>query len=247
MLACDGWWEIGYWRWSKLFPIQSISCWAKLKRDQWHQNLELEVKSEIPVSGGWSGSKRSNNRGSLDQSWRHIRCRSDLWNTSWLLGRLEGGQETRTWCECLKIALTNTSESNKHKEITFEETYCMQVASPSEMTGLAYDAATNYLVACNRSSVVQLFAIDTMVILRNIFSITIGDYIPRAIAFGPLSGENRNILVFGLHNGEMWVWVNFWMFRCWRRDSSATLYAQAMAKLNAQWRLVVWCEFTCKN
>jgi hypothetical protein len=91
------------------------------------------------------------------------------------------------------------------KEIMFEETYCAQVASPSEMTGLAYDAATNYLATCNRSAVVQLFAIDTMVILRNMFSVTIGDYVPRAIAFGPLSGENRNILVFGLHNGEMCV------------------------------------------
>lgn len=87
----------------------------------------------------------------------------------------------------------------------FEETYCTQVASPSEMTGLAYDPATNYLATCNRSAVVQLFAIDTMVILRNMFSVTIGDYVPRAIAFGPLSGENRNILVFGLHNREMCV------------------------------------------
>ena len=87
----------------------------------------------------------------------------------------------------------------------FEKTYCMQVASPSEMTGLAYDPATNYLATCNRSAVVQLFAIDTMVILPNMFSVTIGDYVPRAIAFGPLSGENRNILVFGLHNREMCV------------------------------------------
>lgn len=93
---------------------------------------------------------------------------------------------------------------NKHnlKEITFEETYCAQVASPSEITGLTYDVATNYLAACNRSAVIQLFEIDTMVILRNIFSVTIGDYIPRSIAFGR---ENRNILVFGLHNGEMCV------------------------------------------
>ena len=91
------------------------------------------------------------------------------------------------------------------KEITFEETYCAQVASPSEITGLTYDVATNYLAACNRSAVIQLYAIDPMMILRNIFSVTIGDYIPRSIAFGPLNGENRNILVFGLHNGEMCV------------------------------------------
>lgn len=120
-----------------------------------------------------------------------------------LLGQLEGGPKTRGQCECLEIALADTS--NKHKEITFKETYCVQVASPSEMTGLTYDAATNYLAACNCNAVVQLFAIGTMVILRNIFSVMIGDYVPRAIAFGPLSGENRNILVFGLHNGEMCV------------------------------------------
>lgn len=119
---------------------------------------------------------------------------------------MEGGPKIRRR-EYLEIALAD--DFNKHnsnlKEITFEETYCAQIASPSEMTGLTYDAATNYLAACNRRGVVQLFAIDTMVKLCSVFSVTIGDYIPRAIAFGPLNGENRNILVFGLHNGEMCV------------------------------------------
>lgn len=91
------------------------------------------------------------------------------------------------------------------KAAAFEETYCVQVAQPSEITGLAYEAASNRLAVCNWSAVVQLFAIDEMVTLRNVVSVTIcaGECVPKSIAFGPINGEDRHLLVFGLHDGQV--------------------------------------------
>jgi hypothetical protein len=85
----------------------------------------------------------------------------------------------------------------------FEEVNCVQVASPSEITGLAFEAGSNQLAVCNRNSVVQVFTMDGLMKLHVIFSVTIGDYLPKAIAFGPMSGGNREILTFGLYDGNM--------------------------------------------
>jgi hypothetical protein len=87
--------------------------------------------------------------------------------------------------------------------VAFEETYCTQLAHLSEIMGIAYEAASNCLAVCNQSAVVQLFVVDRMVILRNVVSVTIfaGDCIPKAIAFGPINGEDCHVLVFGLHDG----------------------------------------------
>jgi hypothetical protein len=76
------------------------------------------------------------------------------------------------------------------------------MARPSEVTGLAFDATSNYLAACNRDGIVQLYALDSMMALRVIFSLTVDQDIPKAIAFGQM-GDSRDVLVFGLHNGKM--------------------------------------------
>jgi indole-3-glycerol phosphate synthase len=77
------------------------------------------------------------------------------------------------------------------------------MARPSEITGLAFDSTSNYLAACNREGIVQLYALDSMMGLRVLFSVTVDQEIPKAIAFGQVGENNRDVMVFGLHNGKM--------------------------------------------
>jgi hypothetical protein len=77
------------------------------------------------------------------------------------------------------------------------------MARPSEITGLAFDPTSNYLAACNRDGIVQLYALDSMMALRVLFSVTVDQEIPKAIAFGQMGGNSRDVVVFGLHNGKM--------------------------------------------
>lgn len=81
--------------------------------------------------------------------------------------------------------------------------HCVLVANPGEITGLAFDASSNHLAVCNCNSIIQVFGIEAMMNLRAIFSVTIGDYVPKAIAFGQMASEHRELLVFGLHDGQM--------------------------------------------
>ncbi|KAG6912618.1 hypothetical protein DXG01_013419 [Tephrocybe rancida] len=83
----------------------------------------------------------------------------------------------------------------------FEEVFCAQMAVPSEITGLAFDAATNRLAVCNRNSAVQAFAVDTKMELHQIFSVIIDNHLPKAIAFHHAGSEHKDILTFGMHDG----------------------------------------------
>jgi hypothetical protein len=86
---------------------------------------------------------------------------------------------------------------------SFEELHCMLVARPGEISGLAFDPASNHLAICNRNSVIQLFIIDGLMTPRIKFSITIDDFVPKAIAFGLMCSDTRAILAFGLNDGQM--------------------------------------------
>lgn len=87
------------------------------------------------------------------------------------------------------------------QETAFEEVFCAEMAYPSEVTSLAFESAAEHLAACNRDGVVQLYSVDTLLGLRNIFSLHVEKDIPKAIAFR----GDRNILMFGLHSGKTYV------------------------------------------
>ena len=90
------------------------------------------------------------------------------------------------------------------QETAFEEVDSVCIARPSEILSLAFDAASNYLAATNRDGIVQLYALEATMKIRNIFSISIGGKdIPKAVAFGHMGGNSRNLLVFGLNHGTM--------------------------------------------
>lgn len=80
------------------------------------------------------------------------------------------------------------------QQLSFEEMHCAEVANPGEITGLAFNAASNHLAVCNQNSVVQMFTIDATMTPRVIFSVTISNYLLKAIAFRQMGRENRDIL-----------------------------------------------------
>jgi hypothetical protein len=90
---------------------------------------------------------------------------------------------------------------------TFEEVRCIQLAHPGEISGLAFEGASNRLAVINRNSLVQLLMVDSLMELRPIFSVTIDDCLPKAIAFGHTNGESQRILVFSMHDGRMYVFL----------------------------------------
>lgn len=86
---------------------------------------------------------------------------------------------------------------------TFEEVYCAVTALPSEITSVAFDNASNHLAVANRKGVVQLYTVGSFIRLTNIWSISLGDEIPKGVAFGPMGMRNRDLLAFGLHHGNV--------------------------------------------
>ena len=75
------------------------------------------------------------------------------------------------------------------------------MAYPLEVTGLAFEPVADYLATCKQDGTVQLYAVDTLLALRNIFSLHIDKDIPKAIAFR----GDRNVIMFGLHSGKTYA------------------------------------------
>ncbi|KAJ7668603.1 WD40-repeat-containing domain protein [Mycena polygramma] len=83
----------------------------------------------------------------------------------------------------------------------FEEVSCCRLTHPGEITGLAFDPSSNRGAVCNRNGVVQVHALDNSMNMRPLYSISISNTSPKAIAFGAVHGSERDILVFGLYDG----------------------------------------------
>ncbi|KAJ7503891.1 WD40-repeat-containing domain protein [Mycena galericulata] len=85
----------------------------------------------------------------------------------------------------------------------FEELHSVQLVNAGEVTGLAFDSASNRLIVCHRNSVVQSYAIDRSITPQPIFSVVIENFVPKAIAFGDFKNNEQEIMVFGLHDGRI--------------------------------------------
>lgn len=75
----------------------------------------------------------------------------------------------------------------------------MRLIKPVEITGLAYDPPTRRLAVCHRGGIVQVFRMP----LTPVYTIELPGIVPRAVAFGQLRGNERDVLVFSLYDGEM--------------------------------------------
>lgn len=87
----------------------------------------------------------------------------------------------------------------------FEEVFCGRLDMPGEITGLAFDTVSNRLAVCNRNGLVHVYALDGSMNLRSLYLRSIPKSSPKSIAFGAISGNERDILVFSLYSGRMCV------------------------------------------
>ncbi|KAF8197686.1 WD40-repeat-containing domain protein [Mycena galopus ATCC 62051] len=85
----------------------------------------------------------------------------------------------------------------------FVETFCRRLANGSEIMALAFDAVSNRLAVSNYGSAVQVYALAASSEPRVIFAITIVDFIPKALVFGAMRGNERELLAFGHLDGKI--------------------------------------------
>ena len=124
---------------------------------------------------------------------------------------------------------------------SFEELHCVLVARPGEISGLAFDSASNHLALCNRNSVIQLFTVDGLMTPRIKFSITVADFVPKAIAFGLTSGDTRALLAFGMYDGQMRVhFETLYVTTCLTEHTD--IHCDVMGVLNTPEVLVDACK-----
>ncbi|KAF8180504.1 WD40-repeat-containing domain protein [Mycena galopus ATCC 62051] len=89
--------------------------------------------------------------------------------------------------------------------MAFTEAYVFQLAHPSEITGLAYEPASQRLAISNRNAVIQVYRLDDELNLRPISVHRIRDLlVPMAIAFtGSVRGQELLLFANGEHDGHM--------------------------------------------
>jgi hypothetical protein len=71
------------------------------------------------------------------------------------------------------------------------------------VTGLTFKAALNHLAVCTHNSIILVFMVNILMDLHVIFSVKIKNFLPKAIAFGHMNGDTRDVLVFGMHDSRM--------------------------------------------
>ncbi|KAJ7859852.1 WD40-repeat-containing domain protein [Mycena olivaceomarginata] len=87
----------------------------------------------------------------------------------------------------------------------FEEISCVRIVNPAEITGLAFDAPSNRLAVCHRGGMIQVFTLDSTMSLKEVFSLELKNVTPRAIAFGQMYFNDRDVMVFDLYRGDVYT------------------------------------------
>ncbi|KAJ7441263.1 WD40-repeat-containing domain protein [Mycena latifolia] len=87
----------------------------------------------------------------------------------------------------------------------FVESSCVRMTNPGEVTGLAFDAVSSRVAVCNRKGIVQMYSLDADMNLRLLYSRPIPNSIPKAIAFGEMNGNERDVMVFSVHSGHIYI------------------------------------------
>ncbi|KAJ7719225.1 hypothetical protein DFH07DRAFT_784681 [Mycena maculata] len=89
----------------------------------------------------------------------------------------------------------------------FSEWSCVRMTNPGEVMGLAFDAVSSRLATCNRNGNVKVYALDADYNLCLLYSrpIVVPKSSPKAIALGEMNGNERDIMVFTIYSGHIWV------------------------------------------
>ncbi|KAJ7624587.1 WD40-repeat-containing domain protein [Roridomyces roridus] len=91
------------------------------------------------------------------------------------------------------------------KTARFKEIWCRQLNDPSEITGIAFDESTNRLAVCHLGGVFQIYSLSAKMVLKEVLSKKIAKCTPAAIAFGEIHGNERELLIFGVHCGLVYT------------------------------------------
>ncbi|KAJ7300355.1 WD40-repeat-containing domain protein, partial [Mycena albidolilacea] len=111
----------------------------------------------------------------------------------------EGKQDARTIIERFFLVLIQSTQGLA----AFEEISCVRIVNPAEITGLAFDAPSNRLAVCHRDGLVQVYTLSSTMSLKEVFSLELKNVAPRAIAFGQMYFNDRDIMVFGLYGATL--------------------------------------------
>jgi hypothetical protein len=111
----------------------------------------------------------------------------------------EGKQDARTIIQRFVLVLIQCTQGLA----VFEEISCVRIVNPAEITGLAFDPPSNRLAVCHRGGMVQIYTLSGTMSLKEVFSLELQNVAPRAIAFGQMYFNDRDIMVFGLYGGNM--------------------------------------------
>ncbi|KAJ7346092.1 hypothetical protein DFH08DRAFT_809933 [Mycena albidolilacea] len=115
----------------------------------------------------------------------------------------EGKQDACTIIQRFVLVLIQCTQGL----MVFEEISCVCIVNPAEITGLAFDPPSNRLAFCHRGSMVQIYTLSATMSLKEIFSLELQNVAPRAIAFGRMYFNDRDIMIFGLYGGDMGIFV----------------------------------------
>ncbi|KAJ7148999.1 WD40-repeat-containing domain protein [Mycena crocata] len=87
----------------------------------------------------------------------------------------------------------------------FTESSCVHMTNPSEVTGLAFDTLSSRLAVCNRKGIIQIYMLDADMRLHPLSSQPIPNSSPKAIAFGEMNGNERDLMVFSIYSGQIHI------------------------------------------
>ncbi|KAJ7176584.1 WD40-repeat-containing domain protein [Mycena filopes] len=88
--------------------------------------------------------------------------------------------------------------------LAFEEITSVRVVNPAEISGLAFDAPSGRLAVCHRGGVVQVHRVSNLTLVQ-VFSLELPNFVPRAIVFGQVTENERDVMVFGLYGGDIYT------------------------------------------
>lgn len=85
----------------------------------------------------------------------------------------------------------------------FCELWVQELAFPSEITGIALDGPSERLAVANRLGLIQVWSFDASLRPGIVFSTRLSDIVPKAVAFTDHTNINRDVLVFGMFDGQV--------------------------------------------
>ena len=83
--------------------------------------------------------------------------------------------------------------------------WARRLKNPAEISALAYDPVTSRLAVAHRGGLLQMLLLSGTNIRKELYSWPLENCVPRALEFGAVAGNERELLAFGLYCGQVLV------------------------------------------